>query len=178
MCGSCEHPHPAQLADTAVTREMLETAEKKRRDAESSLQETSARLTGINAQIDTALERLNALHVSADETEASVKAKIKELTAQAQQIRDAIDHCRKVLHDLQLKYKESEGKVQSIRKQIADTTDKFVEQKDSFEAGLDEHGFADARDFELAIMQDSAIAKLEKTIRTHYERKQSLSCEC
>ena len=175
VCGSCEHPHPAQLADTAVTREMLETAEKKRRDAESSLQETSARLTGINAQIDTALERLNALHVSADETEASVKAKIKELTAQAQQIRDAIDHCRKVLHDLQLKYKESEGKVQSIRKQIADTTDKFVEQKDSFEAGLDEHGFADARDFELAIMQDSAIAKLEKTIRTHYERKQSLS---
>lgn len=175
VCGSCEHPHPAQLADTAVTREMLETAEKKRHDAESSLRETSERLTGINAQIDTALERLNALHVSADETEASVEAKIKELTAQAQQIRDAIDRCRKVLHDLQLKYKESDGKVQSIRKQIADTTDKFVEQKDSFEAGLDEHGFANARDFELAIMPDSAIAELEKTIRTHYEQKHSLS---
>ena len=154
---------------------MLETAEKKRRDAESSLQETSACLKGINIQIDTALERLNALHVSADETEASVKAKIKELTAQAQQIRDAIDHCRNVLHDLQLKHKESEGNVQSIRKQIADTTNKFVEQKDSFEAGLDEHGFANARDFELAIMPDSAIAELEKTIRTHYEQKKSLS---
>ena len=175
VCGSCEHPHPAQLADTAVTREMLETAEKKRRDAESSLQETFACLTGINAQIDKALERLNALHVSADETEASVKEKIEELNAQAQHIRDAIDDCRQVLQNLQLKYKESDVKVQSIRKQIADTTDKFEEQKDSFEAGLDKHGFANARDFELAIMPDSAIAELEKTIRTHYVQKQSLS---
>ena len=65
--------------------------------------------------------------------------------------------------------------MQSIRKQIADTTDKFEEQKDSFEAGLDKHGFANARDFELAIMPGSAIAELEEKIRTHCERKQSLS---
>lgn len=175
VCGSCEHPQPAKLADTAVTREMLEAAETRRRDAENNLKETSAELTEINARITAALERLSALSVGADETEASVKEKIKALNAQAQQLRDTIDLRRKALHDLQLKFKESEGKVQSIQKQIADTTDKLTQQQSSFEVGLAEQGFADARDFELAIMSVSEMDKLEKTIRAHYQQKQSLS---
>lgn len=175
VCGSCEHPQPAQLAESAVTREMLEVTEKRRRDAETSLTDTSAELTGINAKIAAAIERLSALNVSMDETEASVKAKIKELNAQAQQIRDTIEHCRKALQELQLKFKESEGKVQSLCKQMADTTSKLTEQQLLFTEGLKEHGFTDFRDFELAILPATAMLKLEKAIRTHYEQKQSLS---
>ena len=175
VCGSCEHPQPARLSETAVTREQLEAAEKRRRDAESSLTDTSAELTGINAKINTALERLSALHVSADETESSVKAKIKALNEQAQQIRDAIENCRKVLHDLQLKFKESEGKVQSLKKQIEDAASKLTEQQRMFAEGLAEHGFSDVRDFELAVLSAATMTRLEKVIRTHYEQKQSLS---
>lgn len=175
VCGSCEHPQPARLSETAITREQLEAAEKRRRDAENSLTDTSAGLTGINAKITGALERLSALHVSADETESSVKAKIRELTEQARQIRDTIEQCRQTLHDLQLKFKESEGKVQSIRKQIVDASGKLEEQQRLFAEGLAEHGFSDVRDFELAVIPVSAMAKFEKAIRTHYEQKQSLS---
>ena len=175
VCGSCEHPQPARLAESAVTREMLEAAEKRRHDAEGKLQDTSNNLAALDAQIAAALERLAALRVSADETEATVKAKIGELEARARQIRDAVERCRKELQELQLAFRESEGKVQSIRKQLADAAARLTGQQQSFAEGLAEQGFADARDFELAILSNAAMAQLEKTIRTHYEQKQSLT---
>lgn len=175
VCGACEHPRPATLAASAVTREMLEAAEKRRRDAENQLTDTSNQLTGISAQITVSMEHLSALHVQADETEASVKQKIRQMTEQAQEFRTAIEHSRKALHDLQLAFKESEGKVQSLQKQIADTTGKRNDQQRLFAAGLAEQGFADSRDFELAIMQEAAMAKLEKEIRAHDAQKRSLT---
>ncbi len=175
VCGSCEHPHPALLAETAVTREQLEAAEKNRRDAENTLMDTAAALTGITAKIAAALERLSALHVSADETESSVKAKIRELTQQAGQIRDGIEQRRQAMHALQLKLKESEGKVQSLQKQIEAAAGRLAQQQRQFAEGLAAQGFTDARDFELAVMPDAAMTQLEKAIRTHCEQKQSLS---
>lgn len=175
VCGSCEHPHPACLSETAITREKLETAERKRRDAENALMDASATLTGITAKIAAALERLGALHVSADETESSVTAKVQTLTEQARQIRNAIEQSRKAMHDLQLKYKESEGRVQGLKKQIEDTVFRLAEQQRLFAQGLAEHGFTDVRDFELAVLSAASVARLEKAIRTHYEQRQSLS---
>ncbi len=175
VCGSCEHPHPACLSETAITREKLETAERKRRDAENTLMDASATLTGITAKIAAALERLGALHVSADETESSVTAKVQTLTEQARQIRNAIEQSRKAMHDLQLKYKESEGRVKGLKKQIEDTVFRLAEQQRLFAQGLAEHGFTDVRDFELAVLSTASVARLEKAIRTHYEQRQSLS---
>lgn len=175
VCGSVEHPHPAQLSDTAVTQEALEAAEKRRRDAEKKLSDASSRLAAVGAQIHTTRERLSALHLSENDTERTVRAKVRELSAQAQQFRDAIDHCRTFLHNLQLLLKESEGKVQNICRQVEILTEKRIELQRQFENGLMDYGFADVRDFELAVMPEAAMARLDKAIRTHGERKQSLS---
>lgn len=175
VCGSFDHPSPAALADTAVTWEDLERAEKRRRETENSLNAVSARLTKISTQIDNTRNRLNELHLSESETECSIKAKAKALSDEARTYRNDIENCRKALHDLQLQFKENEGKVQSIRRQMKATDDKLSEQRRLFEEGLIGNGFENVRDFGLAVMTESDMEKLEKTIRTYYEQKRSLN---
>lgn len=174
VCGSCTHPQPAALSETAVTQEALEAAEQERRAAETRLNDASGRLAAVNAQIAAGRERLSSLKLSENETERSLKAGVREMNARAQQYRDAMENCRKALHDLQLQHRESEARVQSICRQVESLTRKCAEHRRQFEAGLIEHGFADERDFALSAMSEAAMAKLEKQIRSHYEQKQSL----
>lgn len=174
VCGSMEHPQPAKLSPTAVTREILENAEKKRRKTEQRLNDAGANLARVTAQISTSQGRLTALNLSDNETESSLRAKVRQLSTQAQMYRDTIDRCRKTLHDLQLQFKESESKVQIRRTQVKDTAAQCADQQAILEKGLAEYGFSDALDFAQAVMPESTMAKIEKNIRVHGEQKQSL----
>lgn len=174
VCGACDHPNPARLSEAAVTREEMDAAEKRRRDAEGKLNDASGKLTAIEVKITAARERLSSLALSEAETERTVKEKINELNEKARLLRSAIEFCRKTLHDLQLQFRENEGKVQSIQKQIEGTKGKLTRQQRLFDEGLAEYGFADAEAFRLAVMTEAAMDKMEKAIRLHNEQKQSL----
>jgi len=174
VCGAVEHPQPAALAPCAVTREDLEKAESRRKEAESKLNDASTRLSALIAQMGAAQERLAALHLSDEETERSVRKKAEECSLRAQQYRDAAEQARKALQRLQLQIRENEGTVQSLCRQEAERSAELEKQQALFAAELTGHGFADARDFELAVMTENAINQTENVIRRHYEQKQSL----
>lgn len=175
VCGACDHPNPARLSEAAVTREEMDAAEKRRRDAEGKLNDASGKLTAIEVKITAARERLSALALSEAETERTVKEKINELNEKARLLRSAIEFCRKALHDLQLQFRENEGKVQSIQKQIEGTKGKLTRQQRLFDEGLAEYGFTDEEAYRLAVMTEAAMDKMENAIRIHNEQKQSLS---
>ena len=174
VCGAVEHPSPAKLSETAVPREILDAAEKKRREAEDKLSDASGKLTAVTVKIAAAKERLRTLALSEEETERSLKEKIATLNSSAKQLRDAIELSRKTLHDLQLKFKENEAKVQSVRGQMTDTAQKRTQYQQLFEKALTEYGFHNAEDFKTAVLPEAAMARLEQAIRQHNERKQSL----
>ena len=175
VCGACDHPNPARLSEAAVTREEMDAAEKRRRDAEGKLNDASGKLTAIEVKITAARERLSSLALSEAETERTVKEKINELNGKARLLRSAIESCRKALHDLQLQFRENEGKVQSIQKQIEGTKGKLTRQLRMFDEGLAEYGFTDEDAYRLAVMTEAAMDKMENAIRIHNEQKQSLS---
>lgn len=174
VCGSTVHPHPARLSTASVTREELDAAEKRRRDAEGRLSDTSEKLAALSAKIAADEKRLAAFELDEKDTELTVRKKANELNRKAQQYREAIDTSRKLLQDFQLQFRENEAKVQGIQKQIETLVSKLSQQQQEFEEGLAAYGFDDSEDFELAIMTESAMAKLEKAIRLHNEQKQSL----
>lgn len=174
VCGAVEHPQPAALTPSAVTREELEAAEHRRKKAESRLHDASASLATLLGQINAAKDRLDALCLSEDETERSVRAKINELQLRAQQIREQMEQSRKKLQNLLVQISENEGRVQSLRRQVEELSEALSGQQKLFAAGLAEHGFEDVRDFEMAVMSDAAMTQKEKQIRRHYEQKQSL----
>lgn len=174
VCGSIEHPNPARLSATAVTQEELDIAEKRRRDAEGRLRATSEKLAALSAKIAADEKRLAAFELDEKDTELTVRKRANELNKNARQYREAIDACRKILHDLQLQFRENEAKAQGIQKQVETLVSKLSQQQQEFEASLIEYGFSDSEDFERSIMTESAMSKLEKTIRLHNEQKQSL----
>lgn len=174
VCGSTEHPNPAKLSASAVTREVLDAAEKKRRDAEGRLSEISEKLAALSAKITADEKRLAAFELGENDTELSVRKKINALNGKALQYRETIDKCRKKLHNLQLQFRENEAKLQGIQRQIEAMTHKLSQQKQEFMEGLAEFGFADFRDFKISIMTEADMSGLEKAIRLHNEQKQSL----
>ncbi len=175
VCGAVEHPRPAVLTESAVTKEALEMAEARRKEAESALRDASEELAKVSAQAEAVGKQLAALKLSGEETDRAVKAKARQCSDQAKRYRDEIDRCRKAQHDLQLLFRESETRVQSLRSQVETASAHQAEQQRQLEAGLAEQGFESLRDFELAVMTAPAMAALEKAIRAHEEQKQSLS---
>lgn len=60
VCGSLEHPHPAQKPENAPTKQELEICKAKVEEAEKATQEASSKASTCNGQVDTSRENLQA----------------------------------------------------------------------------------------------------------------------
>ncbi len=175
VCGSTTHPCPAELTEQAVTREELDEAENDRRNAEEALKKAANKLTEVQAHLAQTRQSLQALNINETETEQTLLAKANALQAQAQQYRDQMTVCQKHLHNLQLQHKESQANVQSIQKQIGETSEQVAQRKQVFEQELAASGFENEQDFQLAVLSEGDMDRFERAIRRYYERKRSLT---
>ena len=60
MCGSLEHPHPAQKPENAPTKQELENCKAKAEEAEKATQAASSKASTCNGQVNTSRETLQA----------------------------------------------------------------------------------------------------------------------
>ena len=60
VCGSLEHPHPAQKPENAPTKQELETCKAKAEEAEKATQEASSKASTCIGQVNTSRENLQA----------------------------------------------------------------------------------------------------------------------
>lgn len=60
VCGSLEHPHPAQKSENAPTKQELEICKAKAEEAEKATQEASSKASTCNGQVNTSRETLQA----------------------------------------------------------------------------------------------------------------------
>ena len=60
VCGSLEHPHPAQKPENAPTKQELENCKAKVEEAEKATQEASSKASTCNGQVNTSRENLQA----------------------------------------------------------------------------------------------------------------------
>ena len=60
VCGSLEHPHPAQKPENAPTKQELENCKAKAEEAEAATQAASSKANTCNGQVDTSRETLQA----------------------------------------------------------------------------------------------------------------------
>ena len=60
VCGSLEHPHPAQKPENAPTKQELENCKAKAEEAEAATQEASSKASTCNGQVNTSRETLQA----------------------------------------------------------------------------------------------------------------------
>ena len=175
VCGSPSHPHPAELPAEAVTKEAMEQAEQKHRQATDALHAADTELTAIQASIAAAQIRLNEAIIREDETEADLERRIAEMQQTAQQYRDEMDTARNTLNDLKLQAEKSRTVLEQGRQRLE------ALQKDAETLGMQfrdkliSAGFGDERAYQLAKLSDAEMEKLDRQLREYSEQKKSLA---
>ena len=175
VCGSKDHPHPAELSAEAVTKEAMEAAEQLHRQAADKLHAADTGLTAIRSDIDACQTRLQEAGIREDETEAELKQRIQKMQQQAKQYREAIEAARKALNDLQLQTENNRTLLDKDSQRLDELHRSSEELHSRFREKLTAAGFEDEQAYQLAKLPDAEIEELELQIRRYGEQRRSLA---
>ena len=173
VCGATTHPHPAALTAESVTREAMEQADRRHRDAAESLNRAHAAWAVLQAEDEAGRARLQVLGIGPEETEESLARRISDMTARVAQYRSAMDRCRGALNKLQLQTERSQTAAAQAREQLAALRSQSEELNARFHAGLADAGFSDEAAYQEARLPDEEIERLDRSLREYGERKKS-----
>ena len=175
VCGATVHPAPAQLTEDAVTKEDMEQADRRHREAADMLSDANTKLGSLGAAVESSRERLAQLQLGEGDNESGVRRQIEEKRQQAQQIREAIAQCRKTLNALQIQAEKSREAVRQGRERLTMLDRQAVQLRSGFEEQLAVNGFDSERAYQLARMEDRAMDRAEQALRGYSEQKKSLT---
>ena len=175
VCGALSHPQPARLTAEAVTREEMERAERRRRDAAAALHEADNALSSVQAAVDAGAARLREMSIEAGETEQRLKARIGEMESRAIQLRGEIDRTRKEYNDLAIQLEKNRAAVEQEKKALASLRETAGQRERRFREALAAAGFEDEQAYQLAKMPENDRNNAERQLREYGEKKASLS---
>ena len=175
VCGSTVHPYPAKLSEEAVTKEAMEAAEQKHRQAADALHAADTELTALKSGISACQIRLQEAGIREDETEADLKLRVQEMQQQAQRYRDATESARKALNELNLQAEKCHTILDQGRQRLDALQQDAKALGTQFQEKLISAGFEDERTYQLAKLPGAETEELERELRAYGERKKSLA---
>ena len=174
VCGSVTHPRPAELTAEAVTREALELADQRHREAAQTLNEAGTALTAVQTLVDAGQKRLRELNIDENETAAGLKKQAEAVKLQAAQYRSDIEESAKALQQLQITLAKNRAAAEHCRQRLAE----LRQSTDSLAAAFREHltaaGFPDEGAFRLAKMPERKINEADAALKAFSEERKSL----
>ena len=173
VCGSLHHPCPAELTDHAVTREAMEQADKKHRQAADALHRVEAERTELQAAADAAEKRLRETQIGEGETEESVQRRIREKKEQAEKLQKAAADAEQVLKRLQIRAAENRAAEEKGRAHLQELKRREEEMRAAFQRDLAGAGFEDARAYSLARLTGPEMNRMEREQREYGENRKS-----
>ena len=175
VCGSLSHPRPAHLTDEAVTREQMEAAEKRDREATNALHEADNVRLSLQKDVDGNIARLREMNIPEGETEQHLRQRIEELESQARRYRDEIDKSAKAYTDLSIQMEKSRTSVEDGRKRLSALLETARRLEEGFRAKLTAAGFEDEGAYRLAKLPEADINELDRQLKRYGEQKASLT---
>ena len=175
VCGALSHPQPAQLAAESVTREAMEEADRRHRDAADALHRTNNSLTALRTQVDKDAARLRDMGIAEAETERHLQQRISDLNTQAMRYREAIEDSRKACNALTVALEKNRTAVEQKQKSLAGLLEAGEQLKKRFMARLAAAGFEDERAYQLARLPDDAVNDIEARLKKYGEQRTSLA---
>ena len=175
VCGATNHPHPAVLTEESVTREDMEAADLRHRQAADELREADSLLSALRASVDAGRNRLAELGIREDETKDSLDKQIQEKQEQARQYREAIFQTGEALKSLQITIAENRTALEHGRQHLEELRRSSEALRNTFLEHLGAAGFADEQAYQLARMPSSTMDEAEKQLKEFGEQKKSLS---
>ena len=175
VCGALDHPSPAKLTDAAVTKEDMEQADQRHRQAADDLHKADAELAAIQASIIAGQGWLQELNISENETEAGLEQQIRQKKEQAQAIRDAIERCAEELKTLQITIEKNCTAVENGRQHLAALQQTAEELSHTFHEHIITAGFENERVYQLSKLRDTTMTQIEVQLKDYGEKRTSLA---
>ncbi len=175
VCGATSHPHPAALTPEAITREAMEAADQRHRQAAEALHEADNAVTALRAAVEAGKKRLAELGISGEETGESLKKQIQEKQQQAQRCRKAIAQADEALKALQIAIAENRTAVEQGQQRLETLRQAAAALQTAFRDHLAAAGFQDERAYQLAKMPTAAMDETDRQLRVFGEQKKSLA---
>ena len=175
VCGSTEHPSPAALSSLSATREELEAAEALQRSRSDALSTVERKVLKLQGDVSAAEQQMNALGLSADESEASVRTRYETLKRDAARIRRQMEDAQNNLHSLQIRIEKSRSALEGNEKRLSDLRAQYAKANADFLASLAREGFASREAYLAAKLPQREMDRMESEQLRYYQQKQSLA---
>ena len=175
VCGALEHPHKAALTGEAVTKEQMEAADQRHRQAADALHRADNALASVKAAVDAGAARLREMNIAQGETEAHIRQRIGGMESQAAGYREAIEASRKACADLTIQLEKSRAAQAQARQNLAALQEAADRLEARFRERLASAGFEDARAYRLSRLPEDAMRKAEGQLKQYGEKKASLT---
>ena len=174
VCGAVSHPHPAQLTEDAVSREDLEQADRKHREAAQALNEAGTALSALQAAADAGKKRLQELNIGENETAAGLRKQAEALLLQAKQYRSEMEKSAQALQQLQIALAQNRTAAEHSRQQLDSLRQNAEVLAAAFRDHLSSAGFPDERAYRLAKMPERDMNEADRKLKSWSEALKSL----
>ena len=175
VCGSTVHPDPARMTEKAVTREDMEQADRRHREAADRLHQADNLMAEIRARISAGEKRLLEMGLQGQETEEELTRRIEEKQKQGESRRKAMEEAREECSRLRIQMEKSLTNAQQTRKRLEEAEAAAGARKAEFGEKLQTEGFESAEEYRLAKLSPVRMQEAEKSLRAYGEVKKSLT---
>ena len=165
VCGSLEHPSPARLTESSVTREQFEAADAYRKTCGDKLQAMLNNVSTANATAEACREQLKTAGIAETETEELLRRRISALQQKAAFIRRESENAQKALNRLRETVAATEAALKSDTSRCETLSAQRLEHREKFMALLAENGFSGYKEYAAAKLPEADMRTMDKAIR-------------
>ena len=175
VCGSIHHPAPAALQEGGATQEQFQAADDQRKLLEQQVQKISSRTAAARAALETLQRTLQSEGVGEEDTEQSVRRRMKEADAAARKIRETAEQTENQRQQCQSRLERAAALLEASLKKAGELEEEAARLEREFAEGLARQGFEAEADYRAACLPAEEAERLDAAIRRYEEAKKSLN---
>ena len=175
VCGSIHHPAPAALQEGGATQEQFQAADDRRKLLEQQVQKISSRTAAARAALETLQRTLQSEGVGEEDTEQSVRRRMKEADAAARKIRETAEQTENQRQQCQSRLERAAALLDASLKKAGELEEEAARLEREFAEGLAQQGFEAEADYRAACLPAEEAERLDAAIRRYEEAKKSLN---
>ena len=160
VCGSTDHPHPAERTEGSVTQADVEKAERERDRAEKELQDSRDRVTKADSALKEMNARLASLVVGEGRSAADLAAEADRLAKEADGIERRTAEYREVIRKLSADRERAAAEHENAAKRNAELRGSLEELTGQYLDAVLKAGFRDEEEYLSGALETEDIERI------------------
>ena len=174
VCGSKIHPAPARSTGETVTKEALDAAELRYKNASAHAAETVANTRALESEVNVQITHLKEANIEPDADPGMLSVQEEALRRKAELLEKEEQEARLEREKILQKLERANTSLESVKKLIADKSEAIRKLTEVLEEEYGRLGFAGEQAAFAAVRSTAQTNELERELETYNTQKKSL----